>query len=109
VTRRAAPVLADVFMTVQLLTRAGQAVARVQVPRFKVMPEAVAWGERVFIRAADGHYREGVLWPVVEPGPADGCELCLGARGHVRGNETRIEVTACDGCHAKLLRVRELR
>lgn len=46
---------------VDLLTRNGEHVTRVQVPDWKVPAEVIAWGERFFVRDPAGQYREGLV------------------------------------------------
>lgn len=48
-----------------LYTRDGHFVTGVHVPTFDPPPEVIAWGSRVFVRCADGLYREGMPFVVV--------------------------------------------
>ncbi len=49
------------LLQVELKTRDGEFVARVRIPSFQKMPEALIWGSRIFV-IQDGEYREGIAW-----------------------------------------------
>ncbi len=49
------------FEEVDLLSQQGELVVKVRVLPFLKRPEAIAWGERFFVRREDGKYYEGFL------------------------------------------------
>jgi hypothetical protein len=53
-------------MEVPLYTRAGEFVVTVKILPYKLMPEAILWGARYFIKRDDGKYYEGFVHMVVE-------------------------------------------
>lgn len=47
---------------VKLYTRDGGFVVEINILPFKIYPEAIMWGERMFIKTPGGEYREGFMW-----------------------------------------------
>jgi hypothetical protein len=70
-----------------LFTRTGAFVVEVLVPPFQLPAEVIVWGERFFVRNAEGEYREGLAYFAhdVKPGicirPPPGWSCSRGA-GH---------------------------
>ncbi len=44
---------------ISLFTSTDHLAADVWIPMFKIMPEAITWGTRIFLKERDGVYREG--------------------------------------------------
>lgn len=53
-------------MEIDLFTRSGELVTKVTILPYKIMPEAIMWGTRFFVRREDGKYYEGLVHFVVE-------------------------------------------
>lgn len=49
----------DLMTVVDLYTREGAVVVRVPILPYATPPEAILWGERLFVKRADGKYYEG--------------------------------------------------
>lgn len=56
------------MQTVKLFTRNGDQVHQADIPDFAIAPEGLAWGSRIFFRAASStnHYFEGMLFPIFD-------------------------------------------
>lgn len=55
-----------VMEKVRLYTADGEMVADVFVPAFEPPPDALLWGQRIFIRRDDGRYLEGFCWVALD-------------------------------------------
>lgn len=53
-------------MKVELLTKSGEYVYTVTILPYKLMPEAILWGSRFFIKRDDQKYYEGFVHMVIE-------------------------------------------
>lgn len=50
------------MIEIRLLTQAGDYVTAVSVPPFRIAPDVIRWGSRIFVLTDHDEYREGLEW-----------------------------------------------